>query len=223
MGIRDTVKGFLKMAGHYKDSAVYLAEHGYNDTYLEMLLSERETAKKKSELAEGQALYAQALMFMGRLKAAANEYENTDIDSLARHLNSVFVNNYILCMFLLNKGSKAHEIYEKYNAVALAENTLVMRRSVGINEYACRRYENAVTVFVKLLSEPDPRTTLMADICLVRAMLALDMTDRAREIAGMSFDRYSGMGDITAEVNKLRLKINSSKPKKSGEKKKKKK
>ena len=26
MGIKDTLKGFLKMSGHYSDSAVYLAE-----------------------------------------------------------------------------------------------------------------------------------------------------------------------------------------------------
>ena len=45
MGIKDTLKGFLKMSGHYSDSAVYLAENGYNNTYLEMLSAERETAK----------------------------------------------------------------------------------------------------------------------------------------------------------------------------------
>ena len=87
MGIKDTLKGFLKMSGHYSDSAVYLAENGYNNTYLEMLSAERETAKKKSEIAEGQALYAQALMFMGRMKDAQTQYENTDIPHLAKHLN----------------------------------------------------------------------------------------------------------------------------------------
>ena len=66
-------------------------------------------------------------------------------------------------------------------------------------------------------------STLMADICLVRAMLALDMNDRAKEIADMGFGRYVGMGDITAEVNRLRLKMNSAgKPQRSGGKKKKK-
>ena len=57
----------------------------------------------------------------------------------------------------------------------------------------------------------------------MRTMLALDMNDRAKEIADMGFGRYVGMGDITAEVNRLRLKMNSAgKPQRSGGKKKKK-
>lgn len=222
MKLKDTIKGFLKMTGHYSGSAVYLAEHGYNDKYFEMLLSERESAKKRSEIEEGQALYAQALMYKGRLKEALEEYEKVDIKKLAKHLNSVFVNNYILCLFLLNKFGRAKEIYTEYNSIALAENTLVMRRSVGINEHICKRYENSVTVFIKLLSEPDPRVTLMADICLVRSLLSLGMKERAAEIADMGFGRYSGMGDITAEVNRLKFRISSRDKKTGGSKKKKK-
>ncbi len=210
------------MTGHYSGSAVYLAEHGYNDKYLEMLASERESAKKKKDIEEGRALYAQALMYRGRLKESLEEYETTDIKRLPEQLNSVFVNNYILCLFLLNRFGRAKEIYSEYNSIALAENTLVMRRSVGINEHISKRYENAVTVFIKLLSEPDPRTTLMADICLVRSMLSLGMKDRAAEIAELGFGRYSAMGDITAEVNRLELKIRSKDKKSGGSKKRKK-
>ncbi|MGN1090443.1 MAG: hypothetical protein ACI4Q6_08585, partial [Huintestinicola sp.] len=116
---------------------------------------------------------------------------------------------------LMGKNERAAKLYEEHNRIALAENTLVMRRSIGINEFVNKRFENAVTVFLKLLSEPDPRVTLMADICLVKAMLALDMNDRAREIADMGFGRYTAMGDITAEVNKLRLKINGARSNKN--------
>lgn len=221
MNLKETVKGFLKMTGHFADSAVYLAEHGYSAEYLQKLAAETESAKSAKDKAEGQALTAQAYLFRGELRRSLEEFEKTDIGKLPKHLNSVFVNNYILCLFLLGKPNRIREIYEQYNSIALAENTLVMRRTIGIKEYIDKRYENAVTVFIKLLSEPDPRNTLMADICLVKSMLALDMRERAREIADMGFARYVGMGDITAEVNRLRLKLSGKPPAKGAKKKRK--
>lgn len=221
MNLKETVKGFLKMTGHFADSAVYLAEHGYSAEYLQKLAAETESAKSAKDKAEGQALTAQAYLFRGELRRSLEEFEKIDIGKLPKHLNSVFVNNYILCLFLLGKPNRIREIYEQYNSIALAENTLVMRRTIGIKEYIDKRYENAVTVFIKLLSEPDPRNTLMADICLVKSMLALDMRERAREIADMGFARYVGMGDITAEVNRLRLKLSGNPPAKGAKKKRK--
>lgn len=206
-GIKETVKGFLKMTGHYADSAVYLAEHGYNDEYMKMLAALLETARRPRDKAEGQALTAQALLFRGELESALTAFEETDIERLPPHADSVFVNNYILCLFLLEKPARIREIYETHNSIALNEDTLVMRRTIGIKEYIEKRYENAVTVFIKLLNMPDPRCTLMADICLVRTMIKLDMTDRAREIAALGFDRYTGMGDITREVNRLKMRL----------------
>ncbi len=210
-GLGGALRGFLKMTGHFSGSAVYLAEHGYTDEYMSMLRTECEGARKASDKAEGQALTAQAHMYRGELKQAAEEYENTDISKLGAHFNSVFLNNFILCLFLLKRFSRITELYEEHNSIILAENTLVMRRTIGIREYTEKRYENAVTVFIKLLEEPDPRATLMADICLVRSLLALDMRDRAKEIADIGFSRYSGRGDVTAEVNRLRMKINEKK------------
>lgn len=220
--LAETVKGFLKMTGHYADSAMYLAEHGYNEEYMKMLSAECDSAGNGREKAEGQALTAQALLFRGKLRAALEAFEQTDIGKLPGSIGPVFVNNYILCLFLLDKPSRIRELYEEQNKLVLGERSLLMRRTVGIKEYTEKRYENAVTVFVKLLSEPDPRCTLMADICIVRAMLKLDMKDRAAEIAELGFGRYTGMGDITAEVNRLRLMIISA-PRKSGSANKKKK
>ncbi len=222
MKLKETIKGFLKMTGHYSQSAIYLAEHGYNNHYMEMLKEECDTAQKPKVREEGKALTAQALMFRGEMRAAEENYKNVDISKLPAHLNSVFVNNYIMCLFLLNKPQRIREIYHEYNAVALAENTLVMRRTIGIKEYIDKRYENAVTVFIKLAGEPDPRVTLMADICLVRAMLALDMNERAAEIADLGFSRYNGKGDITAEINRLKMKISGSSRSNKGKKNKKK-
>ncbi|MBQ5332391.1 MAG: hypothetical protein J6K92_03910 [Oscillospiraceae bacterium] len=213
--LKETVKGFLKMSGHYADSAVYLAEHGYNDEYLKMLAAECESAGSQKEKEEGKALTAQALLFMGRLRDALAAFEQTDITKLTKPVAHVFANNYILCLFLLEKPQRIREVYEEQNKHILSGNSLVMRRTIGIKEYIAKRYENAVTVFIKLLSEPDPRCTLMADICIVRTMLKLDMKERAAEIAELGFGRYIGMGDITAEVNRLRLMINAV-PRKGG-------
>lgn len=219
--LKESVKGFLKMTGHYADSAAYLAEHGYNDEYMKMLAAECESAGSAKEKAEGQALTAQALLFRGKLRDAIAAFEQTEIEKLPKLVAHVFANNYILCLFLLDKPQRIKEFYEEQNKHILSEKSLVMRRTIGIREYISKRYENAVTVFIKLLSEPDPRCTLMADICIVRAMLKLDMKERAGEIAELGFGRYTGMGDITAEVNRLRLMINTA-PRKCGSGKKKK-
>lgn len=221
--LKESVKGFLKMTGHFADSAVYLAEHGYDDEYMRLLRAECESAGSQKEQAEGMALTAQGLLFRGQLRDALKAFEETDISKLNRSVGHVFVNNYIFCLFLLNKPERIRTIYEEQNKLALSEGSLFMRRTIGIKEYIEKRYENAVTVFVKLLSEPDPRCTLMADICIVRTMLKLDMKDRAAEIAELGFGRYSGKGDITAEVNRLRLAISSQGVKKGSSKKKKRK
>lgn len=221
--LKESVKGFLKMTGHFADSAVYLAEHGYDDEYMRLLGVEYESAGSQKEQAEGMALTAQGLLFRGQLRDALKAFEETDISKLNRSVGHVFVNNYIFCLFLLNKPERVRTIYEEQNKLALSEGSLFMRRTIGIKEYIEKRYENAVTVFVKLLSEPDPRCTLMADICIVRTMLKLDMKDRAAEIAELGFGRYSGKGDITAEVNRLRLAISSQGVKKGNNKKKKRK
>ena len=180
-----------------------------------MLSAECETAGNPKEKAEGQALTAQGLLFRGKLRDALKAFEETDIERLPKTIGHVFVNNYILCLFLLGKPERIRTLYEEQNKFVLGDNSLVMRRTIGIKEYIEKRYENAVTVFIKLLSEPDPRCTLMADICIVKAMLKLDMKERAAEIAELGFGRYVGMGDITAEVNRLRLMINAA-PRTSG-------
>lgn len=211
MGLKSVIKGFLKMSGVYAGSAAYLAEHGYTDEYLDLLEKARARAKKKSDREEGQALFAQALMFRGELKRAAEEYEKVNIDRLPKTIRGVFTGNFILCLFLLEKPSRIKEIFSERNAEAFSGSSLIMRRNVGIQEYINRRYENAVTVFIKLVGLPDPRATLMADVCLVKTLLKLDMNDRAGEIADMGFDRYHGKGELTSLINSLELKINSPK------------
>lgn len=49
--LKESVKGFLKMTGHFADSAVYLAEHGYDDEYMRLLGAECESAGSQKERA----------------------------------------------------------------------------------------------------------------------------------------------------------------------------
>ncbi|MBR4223784.1 MAG: hypothetical protein IKR73_03135, partial [Oscillospiraceae bacterium] len=89
------------------------------------------------------------------------------------------------------------------------DGSVYMRRSVGIMEHISERYENAVTVFVKLIPEPDPRDTLMADICLARSMLRLDMYARVRELSN-GFGRYKGKAELSRLTEKIAKKSASS-------------
>ena len=164
--LADTLKGIFGFRGGYSEAAAYLAEHGYNEEYINMLRAAREQAKNKKSREEGSALIAQGLLFKGDLTEALAEFEQVDMDRLPRAIVSVFANNYMLCLFLLDKFSAAETLYKEQNKYLLSENSLAMRRTIGIKEHIARRYENAVTVFVKALAEDTGRGTLMIDICI---------------------------------------------------------
>ncbi|MGN0666038.1 MAG: hypothetical protein ACI4KF_05880 [Huintestinicola sp.] len=212
MGVKSLFKDLLSSKGHYNGSVKILAEEGYSDRYMECLEKELSTASKKKDIAEGKAFFAQALLFRGELKKAEKAFADVDSSELPKHVDSVFFNNYIVCLFLM--GGEGHmkqisQIYDEHNHTLLSDPTLVMRRTVGIHEFIEKRYENAVTVFIKLLSEPDSRLTLYADICLVKTLLALDMYERAKEIADAGFPRYKKTGEISEEIRRLNTRINA--------------
>lgn len=214
--LSESIKGFLKMSGDYAEAAEYLAQNGYDDKYMELLRTAIEKAPAGKRREEGKALAAQGLLFKGDLTEAAAAFGECDIKKLSKTLGHVFVNNYILCLFLLERYKDADRLYDEHNSLVLGEQSAVMRRSVGIHEYIAHRYENAVTVFVKALSYDDKRSVLMMDICLVKAMLRLDMYDRAAETAHRSFSAYNGRGELTRTVKKLEMKIDSGARKKAG-------
>ncbi|MBQ7990613.1 MAG: hypothetical protein IJ251_06155 [Oscillospiraceae bacterium] len=206
MSLKDSIKGFLKLSGTYAKAAEYLTSKGYNREYID-LLDELTASAKKRDIPEGMALKAQGLLYMGELTEAAEVFAVTDIRHLPKEIASICVNNYIFCLFLLDRFRESADIYREYNDIAL-DGSSFMKRSVGIMEHIGERYENAVTVFVKLISEPDPRNTLMADICLARSMLRLDMNDRVRELA-KGFDKYHGKAQITSLTEKMKMKATS--------------
>lgn len=207
--IAEKIKGFLGLAGNYAEAAAYLTEHGYDEEYIRMLREAADNAKTAAGREEGKALIAQGLMFRGQLTAALTEYEGVKVKSLKKELAHVFINNYILCLFLMGRKERINELYTEYNDIALAEDSIPMRRTIGIREHCAKRYENSVTVFVKALSAADPRSTLMIDICLVKSEIALDMYDRADELAKKHFSAYYGKGELTAVIKKLEMRIAS--------------
>ncbi len=199
-------KKLLISKSAYSDSVKILAKDGYSDEYITFLQSKIAECKKEKDKQEGNSLLAQGYMFNGQLREALKVFETVDITKVPKELRTIFSTNYLLCAFLLGKTNKVKQIYEELNLYILGEDIPQMRRSVGIKEYVERRYENAVTVFVKLLEAPDPRATLFVDYCLVKSMIALDMYDEAKKIAD-TFSRYDDKKEITAEVKKVRNKL----------------
>lgn len=202
-------KRLLTVKGRFSESVKLLAAEGYSDGYMIKLEEERFACTRKKDIVQGDALIAQAKLFRGELNGALELFEQIDISLLPKEMRCVYSSNYLMCVFILGKTNRVKELYVSLNEWLLSENIPQMRRSVGINEYAEKRYENAVTVFVKLISVPDPRATLFNDYCLVKAMVALDMYDEAVKIAQESFSRYKGRGEFYTKVKELQSRAES--------------
>ncbi|MCC8043295.1 MAG: hypothetical protein LIO69_07310 [Oscillospiraceae bacterium] len=203
------LRQLLTVKGKFSESFALVAGEGYSDRYMDQLRTELSSCSRKRDIAQGQSLLAQAMLFRGELRGAYEQFEAVDIKLVPKEMRGVFAANYLMCVFFLGKTGRVKQLYRELNEWLLSENTPQMRRSVGINEYIEGRYENAVTVFVKLLEFSDPKATLFIDYCLVRSMLALDMYGEAAELADKGFSRYNGRKEITAEINKLRNRISA--------------
>ena len=203
MSISEKVKGFLGLSGPFSQTAAYLAEHGYNARYMQMLEELLPTLKSKRDTEDCKALIAQGYLFRGELKKAEEHFTGVDISLMSRESRPAFANNHVLCLFLLKKEGQMLKTFAEYESYILQDDTLLRRRSIALREFANGDYEAAVTVLVKLMSEADSRATLMADICLVRTMLRLDMYRQADEIARRQFDRYKGKFELTALATSL--------------------
>ncbi len=198
---------FGKKKNHYSASFDIMAEKGYCDEYITALRGELETASGKRETADGMCRLANGLLFTGRLAEAVPVFEQTDIRSVPREQRQPLAANYILCLFLLNRFKDADRVYEEYNEYALAEPDIMLKRTVGIHEFTSGRFDSAITVFIKMLDGlSDERGTVMADICAVRALLKLDMTDDALALSE-NFTRYDGRHELETICRKLRKKI----------------
>lgn len=195
---------FLKKSAPFSDSGKILYEKGYCEEYISALEAETESVKSKKQKALGLSLLSNALLFMGRLSESFKIFGLIDLKKLDSYLRSALVNNMVFLLFIQDKFSEAAKLYKELNQYALSVTSGAMKRTVGIYEHISGRYENAVTIFIKILGgESECR---YADLCIVKSFLRLDMYERAREISA-GFDKYAGMGELYEEAEKIRKKI----------------
>ena len=190
---------------YYKESLKILAEQGYSDEYVEEL-KKGIAAAKGTKAAEGICNLTNAYIFRGELSEAVKAFENIEMKRLKLYIAGILAGNMMLCLFILNKFKEADELFEKYNDMILRDNSVVMKRSLAIHEHIRKRYENSVTILIKIIDEADPRDTMFVDICLIKSFLRLDMYERAFEFS-KGLDRYNNKNELTDEVAKIRKKI----------------
>lgn len=191
----------------FKKSLELLGKGGFTDEYAEMLKTEIAGAERPKDIAKGKSFLANALLIRGRLTEAYAVFEEIDMEKLERYLQGNLVSNMIFCKFVQDDFKTADYLYKEYNAVVLGEPTDAMKRSLAIHEHISGRYENTVEILVKMIGSE----CRFLDICMVKALLRLDMHERAREFT-IGFERYKDCGELGAEVEKLQEKLAAASP-----------
>lgn len=192
---------FKKKCGFGKSLKI-LGEEGFTENYTNSLKTELAEAERPKDIARGKSFLANGLLILGRLTEAYAVFEEIDMNKLERHLRGNLVGNMIFCKFAADDFSAAEELYQQYNAEVLGDRGEVMKRSLAIHQHIKGRYEVAVEILVKML-EGECR---FLDICIVKAMLRLEMYERAKDFA-VGFERYKGCGELGEETEKLYKKI----------------
>ena len=192
----------FKKRTNFPEAAEVLAAEGFTDNYIDVLKKELEKAEHKQDIARGKSFLANALLLRGRLTEAYTVFEEIDLKNLERHLQGNLISNMIFCKFVQNDFKTAEELYQTYNAAVLGERSEAMKRSLAIHEHISGRYENTVEIIAKMGDSP----CRFIDICMVKAMLRLDMFSQAEDFA-MKFDAYKDCSELSKEVAKLKKKI----------------
>lgn len=195
----------FKKKCNFRKSLELLAKNGFTDEYAEMLKSEIAEAERPKDIAKGKSFLANALLILGKLTEAYAEFESIDMKKLERYLQGNLVSNMIFCKFVQDDFKTADFLYKEYNEVVLGEPTSAMKRSLAIHEHISGRYENSVEIYVKMMGS-DCR---FLDICMVKALLRLDLFERAKEFT-MGFERYENCNELGIETAKLQKKINEN-------------
>lgn len=207
---------FFKKKCKFSKSLETLSKEGFTQNYAEMLKAELNEAERPQDIAKGKSFLANALLILGNLTEAYSVFEEIDIKKLEFYLRGNLISNMIFCKFVQDDFAAAEELYQKYNAIVLDENSEVMKRSLGIHQHIKGRYEAAIEIFIKMI-DGDCR---FLDICIVKSMLRLNMYERAKEFT-VGFNRYDNCGELTSEVEKIQKKISAglNLPKKKSRKK----
>ena len=190
----------------FRESAAILAEEGFTDRYIGKLKEELQTLKKPADTAKGQSFLINGMIIKGDLTEAYSLFERCEsgkiFAKLDKNLYPNLLHNVIFSLYIRDKFSAAERLYKEYNEIILSEHTNSMRRTLALHECMNKRFENAVTVLVKLL-DSDCR---FVDLCIVKAVLALEMFDRAEELSA-NFNAYDGKNELEKEARQLKKRI----------------
>lgn len=177
-------------------SAEILSKEGFSVHYTDVLRDEIAHTHSAKLIARGNNYLMTALIILGKLKEADEIFSVTNIKKLNTEMKCNFLNNYIVSKFLRDEFDECNRLYTEQNEYVLAVNISSMRRTVGIHEYIAERFDNAVTVFLKL--DNDVR---FRDLCLVKTFIALDMKKEARMFM-KNFPKYENdLKEIAAGLN----------------------
>ncbi|MCM1024368.1 MAG: hypothetical protein NC395_09975 [Prevotella sp.] len=192
----------FKKKCRFEKSLAVLSEKGFIDEYAASLKAELAEAERPQDIARGKSFLANAQLILGDLTEAYGTFEEIDMKKLEPYLVGNLVSNMIFVCFVQDKFKLAEELYQTYNAAVLREHSDASKRSLAIHEHIKGRYEVSVEIYVNMMGSE----CRFLDICMVKSMLRLDMFEQAADFS-LFFDRYSGCGELAAEVKKLKDKI----------------
>ena len=192
----------FKKKCHFEKALTILNESGFTREYTEMLKSELSEAERPQDIAKGKSFLVNALIIQGDLSEAYQVFEGINLKKLDASLHGNLVSNVIFCLYVQNKFKAADELYIKYNAAVLNERSDASRRSLAIHQHIKGNYEAAIEILLNMM-EGECR---FLDICMVKAMLRLDMYERAADFTKF-FDRYENKNELTKEIHKLKNKV----------------
>ncbi len=192
----------------FEKSLKILSEKGFTREYADSLRSELAGAEREKDIAKGKSFLANALLIIGNMNEAYSVFESIDMKKLEPRLRGNLVSSMVFLKFAQNDFKTADELYKTYNAEILGEHSDASKRSLAIHLHINGRYETAVEIYAKMM---DSQCRFL-DICLVKAMLRLDMYERAAELSPC-LERYKDCGELGKETEKLRKKILEKLPK----------
>lgn len=192
----------FKKKCRFEKALALLGESGFSREYTEMLKKELAEAERPKDIAKGKSFLVNALIIQGDLSEAYQIFEEINLKKLDTALHGNLISNVIFSLFVQNKFKAADEMYIKYNAAVLNEHSDASRRSLAIHQHIKGNYEAAIEILLNMM---DGECRFL-DICMVKAMLRLDMYERAAEFTKF-FDRYENCNELTKEIHKLKNKI----------------
>ena len=193
---------FFKKKCRFTKALSILGEKGFTREYTEMLKTELAEAERQQDIAKGKSFLVNALIIQGELTEAYQVFEEINLKKLDSSLLGNLVSNVIFCLYIQNKFKAADELYKKYNAAVLGEHSDASKRSLAIHQHINGNYEAAIEILLNMM-ESECR---FLDVCMVKAMLRLDMYERAADFTKF-FDRYENCNELTKEIHKLKNKV----------------